>query len=227
MQAFFEKRTLTIFWFVLLLHCVFQYWQLPYVAITKPMLTPLLFFHLLLQDNNIGYPKGKFIYYVGLILAFFGDVMLILINDTFFLSGMIAFMLMNLLYSFSFLQMNRLSKSSILPLSITLAFLAFIAHAFYRFLEADMGRYKIPVLAYMVTIAVMVAFAVNVAGNMRYRRAAISYLIPGVLVFLVENVLVAANKFHYDRDKDIFVVVMLTYGLAQYLIVKGMQKIYL
>lgn len=78
---------------------------------------------------------------------------------------MIAFMLMNLLYSFSFLQMNRLSKSSLLPLSITQAFLAFIAHAFYRFLEADMGRYKIPVLAYMITIAVMVAFAVNVAGK--------------------------------------------------------------
>jgi uncharacterized membrane protein YhhN len=227
MQAFFEKRTLTIFWCILLLHCVFQYLQLPYVAVTKPMLTPLLILHLLLHDNNIGYPKGKFIYYVGLILAFFGDVMLILINDTFFLSGMIAFMLMNLLFSFSFLQMNRISKNSLLPMSITLAFLAFIAHAFYRFLEADMGGYKIPVLVYMFTIAIMVAFAVNVAGNIRYRRAAISYLIPGVLVFLVENVLVAANKFHYDRDKDIFVIVMLTYGLAQYLIVKGMQKVYL
>lgn len=227
MQSFFAKRALTIFWCILLLHCVFQYLELPYVAVTKPMLTPLLIFHLLLHDNNIGYPKGKFIYYVGLILAFFGDVMLILINDTFFLSGMIAFMLMNLLFSFSFLQMNRLSKSSILPVCITLAFLVFIAHAFYQLLEAEMGSYKIPVLVYMVTIAVMVASAVNVAGNMRYRKAAISYLIPGVLVFLVENVLVAANKFHYDRDKDIFVIVMLTYGLAQYLIVKGMQKIYL
>jgi uncharacterized membrane protein YhhN len=227
MQAFFEKRTLTVFWLVLLLHCVFQYLQLPYVAVTKPMLTPLLFLHLLLHDNNIGYPKGKFIYYVGLILAFFGDVMLILINDTFFLSGMIAFMLMNLLYSFSFLQMNRLSKSSILPLTITVAFLVFIANAFYRFLGNEMGRYKVPVLVYMLTLAVMIAFAVNVAGNIRYKRAAINYLIPGVLVFLVENVLVAANKFHYDRDKDIFVIVMLTYGLAQYLIVKGMQKIYL
>lgn len=227
MQAFFEKRTLTFFWLVLLLHCVFQYLQLPYVAVTKPMLTPLLFLHLLLHDNNIGYPKGKFIYYVGLILAFFGDVMLILINDTFFLSGMIAFMLMNLLYSFSFLQMNRLSKSSILPLTITVAFLVFIANAFYRFLGNEMGRYKVPVLVYMLTLAVMIAFAVNVAGNIRYKRAAINYLIPGVLVFLVENVLVAANKFHYDRDKDIFVIVMLTYGLAQYLIVKGMQKIYL
>lgn len=227
MQAFFEKRTLNIFWFVLLLHCVFQYWQLPYVAVTKPMLIPLLFLHLLLHDNNIGYPRGKFIYYVGLILAFFGDVMLILINDTFFLSGMIAFMLMNLLYSFSFLQMNRLSRSSILPLTITIAFLAFIANAFYQLMAAEMGAYKLPVLAYMFTLSVMVALAINVAGNMRYRRAAISYLIPGVLVFLVENVLVAANKFHYDRDKDIFVIVMLTYGLAQYLIVKGIQKIYL
>ncbi|MES2003361.1 MAG: lysoplasmalogenase [Bacteroidota bacterium] len=227
MEAFLYKRTLAIFWIVLLIHCLFQHFQLPYVAVTKPMLVPLLFVFILMRDQNISSPRGKFFFYIGLILAFFGDVLLIFINDTFFLSGMIAFMLMNLLYGTAFLHMNKLSIRSIVPVGITVAFLAFIGNAFYQFLGDDMGDYKIPILAYMFTISIMITLAVNVAGNNKYRKATVSYLIPGVLVFLIENVLVAANKFHFGHDKDIFVAVMLTYGLAQYLMVKGIVKAYL
>ncbi len=226
METFLEKRTLTIYWVVLLIHCIFQHYQLPYVAVTKPMLVPLLFLNILLHDNNIGKPAGKFIFYIGLILAFFGDVLLILINDTFFLSGMIAFMLMNLFYSTSFLLMHPLKIKNSPVLMLTIAFLAFIGYAFFRFLGDSMGNYRIPIIAYMVTISIMVVLAVNVAANTRLRKAATNYLIPGVFIFLIENVLVAANKFHYDHDKDIFVVVMFTYGLAQYLMVQGIAKIY-
>jgi uncharacterized membrane protein YhhN len=102
MEEFLNKRLLTIYWIVLLVHCTFQFFVLPYRAVTKPMLVPLLLTYLLLKDGNIGKPIGKSIFYIGLFLAFFGDVLLIIINDTFFLAGMIAFMLMNIFYSISF-----------------------------------------------------------------------------------------------------------------------------
>ncbi len=55
--------------------------------------------YLLLTDKNIGKPTGKLFFDKGLTLAFFGDVFFITINDTFFLTGMIACMLMNIFYS--------------------------------------------------------------------------------------------------------------------------------
>jgi uncharacterized membrane protein YhhN len=102
--AFLQRRILGIYWLVLLVHCVFLRLGLPYVAVTKPLLVPLLLTHLLLRDNHIGRTPGKFVFYVGLLLALFGDVLLISINNTFFLSGMIIFMIVNICYAFCFLQ---------------------------------------------------------------------------------------------------------------------------
>lgn len=226
METFLYKRTLAIYWFVLFLHCFFQYLQLPFLVVTKSMLVPLLFLYVLLHDSNIGSTAGKLLFYIGLILAFLGDLLFILINDTFFLGGMIAFMLMNLFYSSSFLFIRKLSLRGMLPVLLSLAFMAFISNAFYRFLGKEMGNYQYPIFVYIITLSIMLSFAVNAAGSIQHRRAVVSYLVPGVFIFLVENVLVAVNKFHYDRNKDIVAVSMFTYGLAQYLIVKGMRKIY-
>ena len=226
MQTFLYRRTLAIYWFILFLHCLFQYLQFPGLAVTKSLLVPLLFLYVLLHDPNIGSTAGKLLFYIGLILAFCGDVLFILVNDTFFLSGMIAFMLMNLFYSSSFLFIRKLSLHSMVPVLLSLGFMAFIGNAFYRFLGKEIGNYQYPILAYIITLSIMLSLAVNAAGSIQHRRAVVSYLVPGVFIFLVENVLVAVNKFHYDRNKDFFAVSMFTYGLAQYLIVKGMRKIY-
>lgn len=226
MEEFLRKKALTLYWITLFIHCFFQYLHLPYVAVTKPMLVPLLILNIILHDHNIGRPAGKFIFYIGLVMAFFGDVLLIFINDTFFLSGMVAFMLMNLLYSISFLYLNRISLRSLLPISLMMVLLFFTSYAFYGFLGEELGDYGMPVLIYIITLSIMLILAVNVAGNDAYRKAATSYLIPGTLIFLLENILVAANKFHFDRNKDLFVLIMFLYGLAQYLMVKGIAKAY-
>ncbi len=227
MEAFLYKRTLLIFWIILLIHCMFQYFQLPYVAVTKPMLVPLLLLHLLLHDNNIGRPAGKFIFYIGLMLAFLGDVQLIIINDTFFLGGMIAFLFVNLFYSYSFLSLAQFRMRKVLPVLATLILLIFLGEWLMGYIEEKLGDYKIPVIAYMVAIAITTMTAVNVAADEKYREVAKQYFIPAVVIFLLENALVALNKFHWNRDKDVFVLVMLTYGWAQYLFVKGILKAYL
>ncbi len=227
MEAFLQKRTLTIFWIILLIHCVLQHFHLPYVAITKPFLVPLLLLHIILKDNNIGKPAGKFIFYIGLMLAFLGDVQLIIINDTFFLSGMIAFLFVNLFYSFTFLSMAEFRMRKVLPVLGAVILLAFTGEWVMYFIGDELGGYRYPVIAYMIAISITTVTAVNVAGNEKYREAALQYLIPAAIVFVIENGLVAVNKFHYKSNKDLFVLVMFTYGLAQFLFVKGVLKAYL
>jgi uncharacterized membrane protein YhhN len=226
MEEFLNKRILTIYWIVLLVHCVFQYFELTYRAVTKPMLVPLLLTFLLLKDGNIGKPFGKAVFYIGMFLAFFGDILLILINDTFFLSGMIAFMLMNILYSISFLYITRLNIRKIFPFLLSLIVLSFIAIAIFRALSTEMGEYSVPVLIYMCTVSLMIACSVNIATDPKHRETAFNFLIAGALVFLVENILLAFNRFHWDSNKDVYIAVMITYGTAQYLIVKGISKVY-
>jgi len=226
MEEFLHKRILTIYWIVLLVHCVFQYFVSPYRAITKPMLVPLLLTYLLLKDGNIGKPAGKSMFYIGLFLAFFGDVLLIIINDTFLLSGMIAFMLMNIFYSVSFLYLNKIRFRKILPFVLSLILLSIIAMGIYGFLKNEMGDYRMPVMIYLFTICFMIATAVNVVSDEQYKKIAYTYLVPGALIFMIENILIAFNWFHWGGDKNIYIAVMFTYGSAQYLMVKGILKAY-
>ena len=227
MEQFFKKRTLTIYWMVLLLHCVFQFYVLPYRAATKPFLVPLLLLHLMINDDNIGQPKGKSVFYIGMFLAFFGDVLLIIINDTFFLSGMIAFLLMNLVYSVAFLLINPIQLKKMIPFVLSIAILFYLAYLFNRLLANEMGDYQMPILGYMISLSIMIACCVNIITSAPYRSIAVNWLIPGTIVFLIEYMLLALNKFHWGGNKDVYVVIMFTYGLAQYLMVKGIRRVYL
>jgi uncharacterized membrane protein YhhN len=108
MEDFLHKRTLTIYWSVLLLSAVFLYFVPKYTVFTEPLLVPLLLLHLFLRDNNIGRPFGKLIFFIGLFLAFLGDVLQVVItNEIFFISSLVAFMLMNTCYSISFFSMDK------------------------------------------------------------------------------------------------------------------------
>ncbi|MEO8174272.1 MAG: lysoplasmalogenase [Sediminibacterium sp.] len=227
MEEFLNKKLLTIFWIVLFVHCVFQFFVLPYRAVTKPMLVPILLTYLLLKDENIGKPIGKSIFYIGLFLALFGDVLLIIINDTFFLAGMIAFMLMNIFYSISFACLSKPRLKSILSFCLTILLLTALAIPIFGYLSPKMGDYRMPVMIYQFTLVLMVAFAVNILGSDRYRKVALRYLVPGAVIFLIENILVAYNLFAWDRNKDVYIIIMLTYGTAQYLMVRGILKAYL
>lgn len=224
MQTQLNKRILWLYWLVLLVHLVFQYYTLSYRAITKPLLVPLLLTFLLLNDGNIGKPAGKAIFYIGLFLAFFGDVLLILINDTFFLAGMIAFMLMNIFYSTSFLHLESLKWKRSAPFFITVILLSIIAFCMYRFLAEGMGDYRMPVMIYLFSLIFMVACAMNIIGNPQHRQLALRFLIPGAVIFMIENILVAYNLFHWEANKDVYIIIMATYGTAQYLIVMGMSR---
>jgi uncharacterized membrane protein YhhN len=69
----------------------------------------------------------------------------------------------------------------------------------------------------------MAILASNLADSIKYSYAAIHYFIPGAVLFVLSDGLLAINKFNLqDPSMDIFV--MLTYGLAQLYLVMGYYK---
>jgi len=227
MEEFLHKRVLAIYWIVLALNCVFLYFDLPYIYITEPLLVPLLLLYLFLNDNNIGKPAGKFIFYIGLFLAFLGDTMQIVINnDVFFLSSLVAFMLMNICYSICFFSLHKKGVRKPLPLLITCTIIFLLGYCFIDFLGGEMGDYKMPVIMYACTLCIMIALAVNVTRNKLYHQTALKYLLPGSVIFLMQNLILAMNLFHFGGHNQLYVFSIVPYGIAQYLMAKGILKVY-
>jgi uncharacterized membrane protein YhhN len=228
MEEFLHKRVLLIYWFVLLLSAVFLYFIPKYTVFTEPLLVPLLLLHLFLRDSNIGKPFGKFIFFIGLFLAFLGDVLQVVINnELFFISSLVAFMLMNTCYSISFFTMDKKMYQKPWIFLLSCGLLAVVARLFIDFLgDKNLGDYKMPLILYIFTLCVMISLAVNLLNSRPFKQIAIRWLIPGAVIFMIQNMLLATNLFRFGGQHKLYVLSVIPYGIAQYLIAKGMQKVY-
>jgi len=227
MEEFLHKRTLTIYWIVLFLSAVSLYFAPQYSILTEPLLVPLLLLYMVLKDSNIGKPAGKLVFYVGMFLAFLGDVLQVVINnEIFFISSLVAFMLMNICYSISFFTLHKdgFRKPLYFLTGCILFFLA--AYLFMYFLGDKLGDYKMPIVIYIFTLCAMISLAANLTGSERYRKIALKWLLPGVLIFMVQNIILAINLFQLGGESKWYVFSIIPYGVAQYMIVRGMRKVY-
>lgn len=223
-----RKYILPVYWLTIVLNCIFLHFDLPYVALTSALPVPLLICYLLLNDPHISSPAGKFFFYIGLLFAFFGDVLQIVVkNQLFFTSSLVAFMLMNGCYSLSFYHLNRDGLKKPLPFLAALVILVVMGYAFVTLLEEQIGVYKLPLILYMSTLITLTAFAIHAAGSSSHYKTAVKYLLPGTLVFIVQNIIFALNLFQMGGSSNGFIYSIIPYAIAQYLLVRGMEKIYL
>lgn len=228
MEEFLHKKALVIYWFVLLLSAVFLYFIPKYTILTEPLLVPLLLVHLFLRDSNIGKPFGKLIFFIGLFLAFLGDVLQVVINnEIFFISSLVAFMLMNTCYSIAFLSMDKKVYRHPWIFLLSCLVLAFIARWFIHFLgDENLGDYKMPLILYIFTLCLMISLAVSLINSDPFKKIALNWLIPGAIIFMIQNMLLATNLFRFGGQHKLYVLSVIPYGIAQYLIAKGMRKVY-
>ena len=226
MKSFITKWGLTISLVVISVHFIAQLFGEEYKvveAISKALFLPTLMIYLYVQPNVFNKP-GKNLVMIGLFGSFLGDVFLI--SKSLFIPGMIAFMMTHVFNILFFSKINSLKnpKSTILYTSIFLlvSFCVFM----YLQLSGGMGKLIYPILVYMALISSAALMAIHVANNKPTKIIANNFWIPGMLFFLASDSILAFNKFDWsinDPIENIGLVIMITYGLAQFLLVKGFQ----
>ena len=226
MTSFITKWGLTISLVVISVHFIAQLFGEEYKvveAISKALFLPTLMMYLYVQPNVFNKP-GKNLVMIGLFGSFLGDVFLI--SKSLFIPGMIAFMMTHVFNILFFSKINSLKnpKSTILYTSIFLlvSFCVFM----YLQLSGGMGKLIYPILVYMALISSAALMAIHVANNKPTKIIANNFWIPGMLFFLASDSILAFNKFDWsinDPIENIGLVIMITYGLAQFLLVKGFQ----
>jgi uncharacterized membrane protein YhhN len=187
----------------------------------KPILLPILVAAVAVSES---FPTKK-ILLTALTFSWIGDIILLFADkgELYFIFGLVAFLLSHLVYIalFSKQPNTRISKKKE---TFWLGILAILAYFFIMIdtLFPKLGDLKIPVLVYAVVITTMLFFAFK--GSLKWAIPANKYILIGAIVFVSSDSILAFNKFYAPITHASFYI-MLTYCLAQYLIVKGILKL--
>jgi uncharacterized membrane protein YhhN len=216
-----KQILLPVFLILLFIHCICIYAELDiWRSVTKLLLVPLLITYLLSQQKVFNW-KIRPVY--GLFFSFLGDALLIGEGATFFLSGMIAFVLAHMNYSYFFLQLQPVKKDTRQVFVMSLILLLLFSSVVYYFLDGYLGAYQLPVLFYMLFISLMASLAVHTLTLVKFKSVALQYFIPGAILFVISDAILALNLFRF-HEEILGVAVMLTYGLAQFFLTRGFEK---
>ncbi len=217
MRQFLKRYLPVLFFAVTLAYILGGLWQSqPLQLLTKPILIPLLMLWVWL---NAAASKNRDLLLVALFFSFAGDVFLLLEykNPILFIPGLVSFLLTHILYIVYFLSLPG-SRTSLLKTAPYLGLLV-IAYgvALVYILYPSLGALKIPVLIYATVIMSMLLASIHIYN--RVPRRAGRLFIAGACFFVLSDSLLAFNKFHSPLAFPF--LIMITYCVAQYLIVKG------
>ena len=214
-----------IFWAVTVAHlfCIYMDWPQQRVY-TKFILVPILMWYLYTSPTDNNPVKGMWRAYLGLFFSWVGDVLLIGEGANFFLSGMIAFVTAHVYYSLFFIQTVPVKKETARVFYKTLIGLSIVSGLLFIQLRNALGTYQVPILLYMLFISLMASLAVHTTTNDQYKKFAIQTFVPGALLFVTSDAILATNKF-YAHLPVLDLAVMLTYAGAQYFLTKGFISI--
>ena len=226
MKTLIQKWGIAMGIFILAVHFVAQFLGAQYLMlehISKAMLLPILMMYLYVQPNVYNKP-GKNLVMLGLFGSFLGDVFLI--SKTMFIPGMIAFMMTHICNILFFSKIYRPSQPRSTKFYIATFLLACFCVFIYFHLKEGMGKLIYPVLVYMALISTAALMAIHISNNKATTIIANSFWIPGMLFFLTTDSILAFNKFDWaihSPISNIGLLFMLTYGLAQFFLIKGFQ----
>lgn len=187
---------------------------------TKPLLIPLLAF-LFLSETRGGKNKLSLFVLLALFFSWIGDVLLMFQEkqSVFFLLGLSSFLLAHIMYIIFFHKI-RIAESILSRWWILLVVAAYYA-GLIIWLSPYLGDMKIPVRMYGVVISFMLMMALHMLyiGNKQAGR----FFIAGAILFIISDSILAVNKF-FQPMWGASAWVMISYGIAQLLIVMGAVK---
>lgn len=187
----------------------------------KPALIPLLILGVYFSKKF----RTQNILLTALLFSWIGDVVLLFadIAEIYFILGLVSFLLSHLLYLVLFnKQIKEKIKRNAVIFMIGSILIGCYLIGMLSVLLPSLGDLKIPVVVYASIISIMLLFAYN--GLLIWKKPANQFVFFGALFFVISDSILALNKFHTPIKKSSFII-MLTYLVAQYLIVIGILKL--
>ncbi len=198
----------------------FEYGLLRYCV--KPLLMPVLsvFFYSEVKSNFNSFAKKIL---AALVFSWAGDVFLMF--PDYFLPGLVSFLIAHVFYILAFYE-NRKTNPQQRSFSTTFLFpLPFLYFSILMFssIFPYLKEMAIPVAVYTAVITVMGISAALRKGSVN--NESYVYVLLGAIIFMLSDSTIAVNKFMYNGDFPYArIIIMVTYLLAQYLIVRGCLK---
>jgi uncharacterized membrane protein YhhN len=137
--------------------------------------------------------------------------------------GLIAFLISHIVYILLFnkqLKYKNRKNKAIFWIGVT----CIIVYLFtmISILLPSLGDLTIPVFVYALVISTMLLFALK--GFLNWEEPGNWYILIGAIAFISSDSILAFNKFYAPIVLSSFLI-MITYLLAQYLIVVGILKL--
>lgn len=190
--------------------------------LSKPTLLLTLIFWLLMESSQSWSTQFFKWILAGLFFSLGGDVVLIFqeLDGQYFVLGLSSFLLAHLAYIWAFTKTYRNDHEVSLLRQQGWLLVLIVGYAVYFFsrISPSLGGFIAPVMAYTVVIAVMALLAFNRYGKVSSRS--FWWVAIGAILFTISDSILAWNKF-VDKHTYGHALIMATYGIAQFCIVKG------
>lgn len=193
-------------------------WEMIYV-VCKPMVMISLIIHYYVSLRS---HERSTMAIVAMLLSLAGDVLLM--KPEYFIPGLIAFLLAHVAYILVYRQ-HRLAESTNELQGIQRIRLAFpivlAGTGLVVVLYPRLGDLTIPVMVYALVITVMALTALFRYGRTTSQSFWLVFF--GAVLFMISDSVLAVNKFLSPVNLA-GLWIMLTYGVAQFLIIRGLMK---
>jgi uncharacterized membrane protein YhhN len=214
-----------LYWIALLVDCFLIFSRKDDLRIySKGALMPLLLLYFLGNASKNHHLPSRILAIIALVLAWAGDIFLLREGQQYFITGLVLFLAMHIVYSIYFLRVHRLFPVK-QPYNVWFPLLLvgiYDAALMFKLLP-QAGELRTPLLSYMIVLSLVFVFACNVRGSKKAGSLAPQFFIPGIALFIISDSILGLNMFIW-QDHILAIPVILTYGYAQYLIVHGFIK---
>ncbi len=164
-----------------------------YIYVIKPISTILVILAALLSFQELTWNTTySFGVIIGLIFSLGGDIALMFQESKkAFRLGLVLFLLAHIVYTAIFTVIGHFSGlSAIFTLVMIVSGLGI-----YRLIQSQLGNMRVPVIAYIVIISLMVIQSVSVFENPGISGSHGTMMVMGAILFYISDVILAANRF--------------------------------
>jgi uncharacterized membrane protein YhhN len=184
--------------------------------LAKPLIVLGLIGHYFLHSS-----KRSTVFIWALAFCWAGDVLLLFQGDTFFMAGLVSFLIGHVLYIVCYGQSQFADKTNELLGTQKVRFslpVILYGTGLVVILFPVLGDLKIPVTIYAMVLMLMVVNALFRYG--RTTPQSFLYVFVGAILFMFSDSMLAINRF-LQSFAGAGALIMLTYCAAQFLIVEG------